>query len=397
MCVPSKTVFSRAGSSRFAPVKAEVGFSLKDELFNEETVGRFAAWLTGATPNFDEGGFTREVMEPFPELELKQRIAHIAAVMETHLPADFDAAVKVIVDALPERLDPTKTDDDFGEFIIAPFSHFVAVHGATAERLQISLDALREITQRFSAEDAIRTFINAFPVETLAFLQDCAADDNYHVRRLASEGTRPKLPWSGKLTIEHPEPLPILDALFADPTRYVTRSVANHLNDIAKIDPDLVLDTLARWQTTGDQEPAEMDFLIEHACRTLIKDGNGRALSLLGYGEEPDVELTDLVSPTTNVELGSAFEFSFAVTAKRPQKLLVDYTMVFAGPDGEPGGSKVFKLKRLDLAKGESVAIRKKHPMKLMTTRALYDGTHAITIQINGKEMDSLSFDLAVS
>lgn len=378
-------------------MKAETSFSLKDQLFNEETVNTFVGWLANAKPDLDRARFASEVLDRFDELELKQRIAHIASVMAAHLPDDFQEAVQIILSALPERLDPSKTDDDFGEYIIAPFSHYIAVNGATPDRLELSLGALREITQRFSAEDAIRTFINKFPDETLAFLAECAVDPNYHVRRLASEGTRPKLPWSGKLLIDHTAPLPILDLVFGDPTRYVTRSVANHLNDIAKLEPDLVIDTLSRWKATGRQEPAEMDFIIEHACRTLVKNGDERALSLLGFGEEPEVEIRDLTSPTPMVQIGSAFEFSFTLVARRPQKLLVDYTMVFAGPDGKPGASKVFKLKKLDLDAGESVVIKKKHPMKLMTTRALYDGAHSITLQINGKSLDSLEFELATS
>lgn len=378
-------------------MKAETGFSLKDELFNAETVGKFASWLAGADPEFDEVGFVADVLEPFDELELKQRIAHIAATMQQYVPENFGAAVDMILAALPERLDPTKTDDDFGEFIIAPFSHYVATNGVTSDRLEVSLGALREITQRFSAEDAIRSFINEFPAETLAFLTDCAEDPNYHVRRWASEGTRPKLPWSAKLAIDYTEPLPILDLLFADPTRYVTRSVANHLNDIAKVNPDLVIDTLTRWKETGRQQPAEMDFIIEHACRTLIKNGNTQALALLGYGEAPEIEIVDLGTTTPTVQTGSAFEFAFTLRAKRAQKLLVDYTMTFAGPDGSPGASKVFKLKRLELEGGESVAIRKKHPMRLMTTRALYEGTHTITLQVNGKNLDSVNFDLVIT
>jgi len=337
------------------------------------------------------------VLDEFPNLELKQRIAHITAVMVAHLPSDYPAALKVIVAALPARLDPSKTDDDFGDFIIAPLSHFIAEHGATEEHLEISLAALRETTQRFSAEDAIRTFINGFPDRTLEFLLDCAAHDNYHVRRLASEGTRPRLPWSGKLDIDHTAPLPILHALYSDPTRYVTRSVANHLNDIAKIEPDLVLSTLKRWKKSGTQDATEMDFIIEHACRTLIKQGNTDALSLLGYGDAPQISITDFETSTPSVPVGTAFEFSFTLTANAAQKLMVDYVMVFAGADGGPGGSKVFKLKRLDLQPGETAAIKKRHPMKLMTTRRLYEGDHTITLQVNGHELDQLSFNLIAS
>lgn len=375
-------------------MQAEVSFSLKDELFNAETVGRLASWLEKAYPQLNKARFVSEVLDAFPNLELKQRIGHIATTMAAHLPDDFSAARDIVVTALPERLDPANTDDDFGEFIIAPLSHFVAEYGATEEHLEISLAALREITQRFSAEYAIRTFINAFPEQTLDFLLDCADDDNYHVRRLASEGTRPMLPWAGKLDVSHTNPLPILDALYADPTRFVTRSVANHLNDIAKIDPALVIETLTRWKKSGAQHAKEMDFIIEHGCRTLVKQGNAEALSLMGYGKRPNVTITDLETSTPTVAVGTAFEFSFTLTANAAQKLMVDYTMVFAGADGSPGGSKVFKLKRLDLKPGESIVIKKRHPMKLMTTRRLYEGDHTITLQLNGHERDQLTFDL---
>lgn len=167
-----------------------------------------------------------------------------------------------MLDALPPILDPTKNDDDFGDFILAPLSDFVAQHGATEEHLDSSLAALGEITKRFSAEFAIRIFINAFPERSLEFLNECAGDANYHVRRLASEGTRPTLPWSGKISIDYHEPLPILDKLYRDPTRFVTRSVANHLNDIAKVDPDLVISMLKRWKKAGDQDPKEMTLQI---------------------------------------------------------------------------------------------------------------------------------------
>jgi len=364
-------------------MKAETTFSLKDELFNPQSVSRLTGWLSAAHPDFDAAGFQTDVLDAFPELALKARIAHMAATLDTYLPQDYPAALKIILAALPDKLDPTRTDDDFGDFILAPLNLFVARRGATEEHLECSFDALREMTMRFSAEDAVRTFINAFPERTLAFLQDCAADDNYHVRRWASEGTRPKLPWSGKINIDHTDPLPILDALYADPTRYVTRSVANHLNDIAKIDPDLVVETLARWKKAGKQEQAEMDFIVEHACRTLIKKGDPAALALLGFGDKPDVTIAELTTSTPSVTVGTAL-----------QKLMVDYVMVFAGHDGAPGGTKVFKLKRLDVEAGQEITIAKKHPMKLMTTRRLYEGEHTVTLQINGHALNSLSFNL---
>jgi 3-methyladenine DNA glycosylase AlkC len=309
------------------------------------------------------------------------------------LPQAYPDALAIILQALPPELDPALTDDDFGEFIIAPYSHFVALYGCTREHLAISLAALREITKRFTAENAIRFFINAFPAETLAFLDDCARDDNYHVRRLASEGSRPKLPWAQKLVIDYREPLPLLTQLHADPTRYVTRSVANHLNDISKIDPELVVSTLTSWQADGRQAAGEMDFITRHSLRSLIKQGHDGALALLGYGDTPDITILTFQTATPEVKIGEAFHFTLALKANKPQKLLIDYQMQFASNGSRPG-QKIFKLKQLELATGEIVTIEKKHPLRLMTTRRLYPGKHQIQLQINGQPYGSLGFEL---
>lgn len=374
-------------------MKAESTFSLKDHLFNPEKVAYLAGLFTNTYSAFEADAFCEEVIEAFPQLELKQRITHIAETLHRFLPSEYEVALKIILDALPPELDPTRTDDDFGDFIIAPLSHFVALYGCTAVSLHASLHALCQITKRFSAEDAIRTFINAFPDETLDFLLDCAQDDNYHVRRLASEGTRPKLPWSQKLTIPHTAPLPILDALYADPTRYVTRSVANHLNDISKIEPELVVKRLAQWQERGQQEPDEMEFIIKHSLRTLIKNGDLDALRLLGYGAEPEIEVCNFVTSTPDVVVGEAFLFSLEIVSHKRQKLLVDYVMTFA-TDRKQGSQKVFKLKQVAAEAGERVQIRKKHPMRMMTTRRLMAGKHTVMLQVNGRPFGTLSFNL---
>ena len=222
---------------------------------------------------------------------------------------------------------------------------------------------------------------------------DCAQDENYHVRRLASEGSRPKLPWSQKLVIDYHQPIPILELLFADPTRYVTRSVANHLNDISKVDPALVIETLARWNESGQQTAAEMAFITKHGLRSQIKQGNTQALALLGFGVKPDITITHFSTSTPVVRVGTAFEFSLELRANKPQNLLVDYLMTFAS-DGQKLSQKVFKLKQLELKAGEVVQLKKRHPMRLMTTRRLILGEHQITLKINGQPYDSLNFKL---
>ena len=373
-------------------MKAEPSFSLKDQLFNKGKIDYLANLIVQVHPDFKAIAFSEKVVGQFETLELKERIAHIAVCLREHLPTDYVKALDIILKALPAELDPSKTDDDFGDFIFAPLSLFVATYGCEKQYLDGSLNALKEITKRFSAEFSIRFFLNAFPSETLDFLKDCATDSHYHVRRLASEGTRPKLPWAQKLVIHYTEPLEILDLLFADKTRFVTRSVANHLNDIAKLEPELVLRILKSWQKTKKQSDKEMLFITKHALRTLIKQGNTEAFKMIGYGAKPDIVISDFKG-TENVRVGEAFEFSFKLASNKKQKLTIDYVMRFA-TRGKKESRKVFKLKQLELAKGESIVLIKKHPMRLMTTKRLYAGTHSVSLQINGVAFDAIDFEL---
>ncbi len=204
----------------------------------------------------------------FPSLELKQRIVWIAESLEKHLPTHFPDAAKHILRCLPPPLDPNKTDDDFGDFIFAPLGEFVVRNGASLEYLDLSLATLKEITKRFSMEDAVRAFIREFPDETMQTLTGWVHDSNYHVRRLVSESTRPLLPWSGRIDLPPERTIALLNQLHADRTRYVTRSVANHLNDIAKNHPELVVQSLSDWHRQEKQHREELMWMTRHSLRT---------------------------------------------------------------------------------------------------------------------------------
>ena len=374
-------------------MKKRPTFSLKDHLFNEKSVSYLSGLVAKAYPQFEAKNFVEAVLAPFPNLSLKERIVHMAESMKLFLPKDYPKALSIILRGLPPKLDPSLTDDDFGSYIIAPFSQFVAIFGIAEEHLDISLEALREITMRFSAEHSIRTFINLYPDRTYRFLEECCKNNNYHVRRLVSEGSRPTLPWDSRLRVDHTWPLPLLDQLFDDPTRYVTRSVANHLNDIAKIDPDLVIDLLKKWRKTLRQQPAEMDFIEKHALRTLVKQGHKPALEILGFGEKPAIEIRGLQCSKPQVKLGEKLHFSFDLFAKKDQSLLIDYRIHFAQPNNR-ASFKVFKLTQLAITKGEEINLKKNHPMRVMTTRKLYAGEHRVEIQANGQIVGSFSFEL---
>ncbi len=380
------------GSAANLPEK----FSLKDHLFNRDRVAYLAGLFQQSNPAFDASSFVRQTMESLSKLELKQRISHIASTLEGYLSRDFRVAAKQIVAALPPPLDPTKSDDDFGDFIFAPLGEFVVRNGLSKDHLRLSLQTLKQLTQRFSMEDAIRYFLNKFPQETLAELQQWATDKNYHVRRLVSEGTRPSLPWSARLALDPLEPLPLLETLHADPTRYVTRSVANHLNDLAKRHPEQVLKVLASWRATEKQQPTELRWMSQHALRTLIKQGHAGSLEFLGFRPRPPIQVNQFRMHTPTLRPGEAFEFDLELTAEFAAKLVLDYVLDSAKAGGRRS-RKVFKLKQVELAKGQSLAIRKRHVLRAnATTYRLYPGPHHVTLQINGQPFGTTTFELVV-
>jgi 3-methyladenine DNA glycosylase AlkC len=374
--------------------KSAAGFSLKDHLFNPQRVRYLAGLFQAADGRFDASRFVRETVKALPKLALKERIVHIAGALENHLESDYRSAATQIMAALPPPLDPTKTDNDFGDFIFAPLGEFVVRNGLAKRDLRLSLKTLKAITQRFSMEDAIRTFINTYPDETLDELRKWSTDANYHVRRLVSEGTRPTLPWSKRLTIDVATPLPLLDQLHADPTRYVTRSVANHLNDIAKSQPALVLGALKRWKQQRNQESSELRWMSKHALRTLVKQGDSQALQFLGFHAKPKIQVTEFALKSSKIKPGQAIEFAFKVTAQRDESLLIDFVIDFVKANGKLS-PKVHKLKEIKLGKGESATLNKRHLLRAAaTTYTLYPGRHHLTLQINGKPFGTLSFVL---
>jgi 3-methyladenine DNA glycosylase AlkC len=367
---------------------------LKDLLFNEAKVTKLAQELALAYPAFDVEGFTRQVVDEFPKLELKARIGWIAECLRNNLPEDVQDTIRIIISALPAPNDPSLTDNDFGDFIYAPYGEFLARYACSAEELELSLGALYEITKRFSAEDAIRYFINAFPDELFEQIKKWTKDENYHVRRLCSEGTRPKLPWSQKINVDYHRTVPILDNLFYDKTRYVTRSVANHLNDISKLDPDLTISTLKRWRKTGKQSDKEMDYITRHALRGLIKSGSEQALRFVGIDISNTVELLSCgVSET--VILGESINISLTIRAGADTQTVVDYIILFPDSKGRLTNKKVYKFKHLALKAGIEAKINKHHSLRAnMTTRKITAGTHGLHVQINGKIVAKHRFEV---
>ncbi|SFZ97774.1 DNA alkylation repair enzyme [hydrothermal vent metagenome] len=359
-------------------------YLLKDELFNQIKVEKIANEIKEVYSSFDDKKFKRDVLKQFPSLELKERMYHIRNMLAIYLPSKYEDAVIILVKALPEELDTNKYDDDFGEFIYASYADFVCYYGCKREYLEFSLNALKEMTKCFSVEFAIRDFINNFPEETFKMLEECSLSLNYHQRRLASEGLRPLLPWAKKIDISYMKPILILDNIFYDKTRYVTRSVANHMNDISKLDASFVVDTLKRWEASKKQNSKEMEFIVNHSLRTLVKIGDENALLFLGYKKNAKIKVSTLTLDKEEICIGENLVFNFTIQSKEECSLLIDYIIHFRTKVGKRT-HKVYKIKKVSLNRGESRKIEKRHHFKAnMSTRKLHAGEHRVEIQING-------------
>ena len=365
------------------------GFSLADQLFNADSV-RDLAREYAVLPGFEAGRFHREAVAGLDGRGLLERLDWLADCLEAQLPRDFPAMAEALEAAMPPPLDPSRTDDDFGRFIHALPGILAVRHGLEDHR-ERALDLLHAATRRFSMEFYIRPFLNRWPDETLARLDRWVADDNYHVRRLVSEGTRPRLPWARAITLPPDVPLRFLDALHADPTRYVTRSVANHMNDLSKVIPDRVLTQLRNWQAEARQTPKELDWITRHALRTAVKRGERGALDLLGY-RAADIDAT-LMIKDASPRIGDKLQFEVTLTSATPLPVMVDYRLHFHRPSGT--AEKVFKLKTARLSANTPQTLGKSHALKgNATTFRLHPGPHHITVQVNGQDCATAAFEL---
>lgn len=365
------------------------GSSLADELIKRDTVAMLAAGFAGIV---DPQSLVDEVMADIEPLALMDRLRHIATLLERHLSPDFPTMAAQIEAALPAPLDPDKRDDDFGHFIFATLGIIIERH-ALNEHFECGMDLLSEITKRFSMEFSLRAFIVHDTQRSLARATQWASSDNYHLRRLASEGTRPRLPWGQKVPLTPADTLPILDQLHADPTRYVVRSVANHLNDITKIDPDIVLDQLDAWVETNQQTPAELLWLRKHALRGLIKSGHPRAMTHLGYA--PDVALGSCqITVPAAISRGDKAPVQVTLTSRDDASLIVDYIIYFQKSNGQTS-PKTFKLKTINSVKDIPITLTKMHHFKdNSSTFKLFSGPHRIELQVNGRIVTGQDFDL---
>jgi 3-methyladenine DNA glycosylase AlkC len=351
---------------------------LKDLFLTDSSLQELVEALQESYPAFDGKRFLSLVKDDqWLERQLKDRVVHITECLAQTLPPDYEEALDILLQTIP----------NVKGFEVMAFPHFVGTYGT--EHWDRSLDALRFLSDYASGEWAIRPFLIQDSDRALDQMLAWAHDSNEKVRRLASEGCRPRLPWAPALPAfkKNPRPLiPILEALKDDESEFVRRSVANNLNDISKDHPDLALDICEQWYGWSD----EADWIVKHACRTLLKTANKRALLLFGYADPANLGVSEFALASKSVKIGETAQFSFllSVNGKRELKVRLEYAVHFVKARGQLS-KKVFKISERNCSPG-SHKITRKHSFADRSTRKHYPGTHQITIIVNGEEKGQL-------
>ncbi len=352
-------------------------------IFDTARLQHIADEARAVYPSFNRQRFLACCAPGYDELSVMGRLRRISEALHHVLPADYAQAVRVLKDVAP-RLN--------SRFVTMILPDYVAQYGR--HEVGRSMEALKFFTRFGSSEFAVRPFLLADLRGTLKLMEAWAEDDNEHVRRLASEGCRPRLPWAARLPVllADPSPVqPILYALKADPSLYVRKSVANHLNDIAKDHPAWAMDLMAAWPG-GNPHSA---WIVRHALRTLVKKGDRRALGMLGAGHRAEVRLQDLMVSPGVIQLGQSVTLSFTLqsTASEAQRLVVDYAVHYVKKSGQTS-AKVFKLKTVTLEAGATLAFARRQAIRDFTTRVHHAGRHEVEVLVNGESLGRGAFEL---
>jgi 3-methyladenine DNA glycosylase AlkC len=364
-----------------------------DELLSTDAVLGLIDCLAVAAPDRPSTALRQAVGE-LPGQALAERARAVRDALLTDLPGGYRQFAAIVHRALD--------DPGFTGWMTWPVTEAVAVlataPGADTEAFESGLELLSRLTPRLTGEFAIRTFLDSDLDRTLAAVSGWTAHPDEHVRRLASEGTRPRLPWARRVRtlLARPEAVvPVLDALYRDPSDYVRRSVANHLNDISRADPGLATDTARRWLLRPDAHTAA---LVRHAMRTLVKAGDPVALGLLGFAPPAHITITGFAVTASTVRVGGELIFDFSVRndGAEPIRLAIDYVIHHRKANGALT-PKVFKLTTRTLEPGGGTTIAKSHSFRPISTRRYYPGEHAVEIQVNGTRHGRREFVLVTA
>ena len=355
---------------------------LKDKL-NYESIREFALSIRSVYSPFPVDDFLKSVIdETWNGLELKARGRRISSVLGKYLPSDYREAICII----------DKVAASYDGFCKYCFPDFVEVYGQDEINWDLSVEALKRYTRYASSELAVRPFIIKHEKRMMAQMYAWSKHKSEHIRRLASEGCRPQLPWGQALAAfkKDPKPiLPILERLKADPSLYVRNSVANNINDISKTHPDLVIKLAKDWYGKNEYT----NWIVKHGCRTLLKKGNRDVLALFGHHDLNSTVINDFSLEQTTISLGDDLTFSFSVQAEEPAKVRLEYGIDYVKANGKRN-RKIFQISEIALKKNQKKFYVKKHPFVNLSTRKHYPGTHSIALIANGIEQGKLDFEL---
>ena len=360
-------------------------------LYNERFYLTLSRHLKVCLPNFDEQKFmTLMLCDNFETLELKERMSHTKAVMHQFIPTDFPQAAETLVKLINSLTDAGITEGSV-EYMFLP--EYIETYGIN--HFQESVEVMEQVTKFTSGEFAVRPFLVKYGNQMLSQMILWSQHDHYLVRRLATEGSRPRLPWAIALPEYKKNPvelLPILHRLINDPTEIVRRSVANNLNDIAKDNPQVVIDFVKEYLGKSEQ----FDRTLKHACRTLLKQACPDTLALFGY-DSKDIELIEFEILTPEVKFGDHAQFNFTLknNSTITKKIRLEYGLYFMKNNGKLS-KKVFKISERNLEANESHQVERKQSFKAISTRVYYPGKHQVSIILNGKEFAAKDFVLLV-
>ncbi len=356
--------------------------SYTDRFFTEHSLDSMMKVLSRYYPEFDKEKFRNLIYDTkWKNLAIKGKMRHVTLCMHKVLPDSFEDTVGILLKACPEIKG--------WESMALP--DYIEVYGQ--DFWGLSMSVLAEFTKFGSSEFGIRPFLIKEPEKTAAFLEGLTDDENEEVRRFASEGCRPRHPWAMALPLFKKDPsliLPILENLKNDESEYVRRSVANNLNDISKDNPDTVLEIAEQWYG----KTQKTDWLVKHACRTLLKAGNRRALELFGFGNTKDLLVSDFQLDNKSITLGEKLTIAYTldVKAKKETQVRLEYGIYYMKANGSLS-RKVWKISEKSYEPGSHMII-KRHKFIDRTTRKHYEGTHCISIIVNGEEKEKLAFML---
>ncbi|WP_461199923.1 DNA alkylation repair protein [Clostridioides difficile] len=356
---------------------------LLKNMYNRESLYEVAVAIQSVYNSFKVDEFIKSTMdETWNNLELKARCRKISMSLGMYLPEDYKEALSI--------LEKSVTSFYFAFF----FPDFVEVYGQDDINWDLSISALERNTEYWSSEFAVRAFIIKDEERMMAQMRKWSKHKSEHVRRLASEGCRPQLPWGQAISKFKKDPtpvLPILEQLKTDTSTYVQKSVANNLNDISKTHPDLVISIAKDWYGKNKST----NWIVKHGCRTLLKKGNRDVLALFGYDDTTSINIQDFTLETTSISIGENLTFSFKILAKKATKTRLEYGIDYMKSNGKRN-RKIFKISEVSLKENEKKSYMKKHSFADVSVRRHYPGIHSITIIINGVEKGKLDFELGI-